>query len=35
MVKPNPWLLTGAIIASFALLTHKLLADLNDAWDIW
>lgn len=35
MVKPNPWVLSGGILAVFAFLVHKMLADLNDAWNIW
>lgn len=35
MVKPNPFLVSGLIVCGFALVIHKLLADLNDAWGIW
>lgn len=35
MVKPNPWLLSGAIVTVFAVVIHRMLGKLNDAWNIW
>jgi hypothetical protein len=35
MVKPNRWLVTAGIFALFAVGIHKLITDLNDAFDIY